>query len=75
MSGRAKLVEWMRMRGQTQRSFARELGVTQSGLSRWVSGPNVPSWTHIRTIERVTNGFIRLSDWADAAAERETVEP
>lgn len=74
MTGRRKLLKWMSLHGHTQVSFARQLGVTQSGLSRWLNGPTIPRWPHLRRIHNVTDGFVCPDDWL-AEPEKGAVEP
>lgn len=61
------LSEYLTRNGISQSSFAEELGIAPSTVSRWISGEIAPSFTMAWRIERVTHGAVQPNDWREPA--------
>lgn len=52
------LSRWLSAHNRTAASFAKELGLTQSALSLWLSGQRTPSSHNMMLILSATNGAV-----------------
>lgn len=54
---------WLRDNGKSQAWFAAEVGVTDSAVSRLLSGENAPSTTLALAVECLTGGRVPRASW------------
>ena len=67
-----KLREYIDSNSMTMADFGQRVGVSQSQVSRLLSGGAKPSLETIRQIKRVTNGEITADDWIDELEDEAT---
>lgn len=57
------LGRWLRQKGMTQTAFAARVGVSNTAVSRLISGTMTPSGKLVRRIEYHTKGAVTFDDW------------
>ena len=60
-----KLTDYISMSGETRAKFAQECGISAPYLSQIISGIKRPSLGVALKIERITNGAVPVSVWAE----------
>lgn len=58
-----KFSTWMDDNNKTQEKVARDLGVTQGSISRWMNGENVPRPEVMQKIIKYTGGEVTANDF------------
>ena len=66
-----RLEEWLIETGTTQGKLARELEITQTAISRYVSGARMPRAEHMVEIYRITEGDVTPNDFVLAGINGE----
>jgi DNA-binding XRE family transcriptional regulator len=61
----ARLKKWREEKGWSQSRAAQEVGSKQRTWADWESERLVPSVKFATAIERITDGYVRVGDWAD----------
>lgn len=61
----ARLKKWREEKGLSQARAAREVGSKQRTWADWESERLVPTIKFATAIERMTDGYVRVVDWAD----------
>lgn len=64
-----KLVEWRHARGLSQRAAAKLAGLSGAAWQAYESG-GLPKTPAAVTIERITDGAVKVLDWAESEEER-----
>jgi len=59
------LAEWIDLSEATRKEVAEELGITRTSLDRLCRGARRPSLELAFTIERLSDGLVPVSVWAD----------
>ncbi len=54
---------WLRENDQSKQWLARRLGVANAQLWRWLSGRVVPPIRIAGSIEKITQGRVRITSW------------
>lgn len=62
------LASYLKASKMTQSAFAKIVGVKQPTVHRWLNNLGRPSWGKASEIERITNGAVPVSAWADKSA-------
>ncbi len=57
------LISWIEREGLTQAQFARDLGVANAVLWRWLAGRQLPRLDFCLEIERLTKGTVPSAMW------------
>ena len=65
-----ELREYLHQNRIKQNAFAAKMRVTPPTVTRWVNGEGKPSYEHMVTIERITEGAVPLGAWATPADEK-----
>ncbi len=65
------LNDWIHHTGATTGQVARALGVHRATVWRWIRDGRTPGMTHIRQIERLTEGAVTLEDWDHQRAKED----
>lgn len=60
------LYEWLKREGLTHADFAERIGLTQSSVTRYVTGSRVPRRETMIEIARATNGEVAPADFGYA---------
>ena len=66
-----RLEQWLTETGTTQGKLARELEITQTAISRYISGARIPRAEHMVEIYEITDGVVTPNDFVlgDSNAE------
>jgi hypothetical protein len=56
---------WLGLEGRTQGWLAGALGMGESAIWAWLAGNNRPSLENAVVLERLTEGAVPASSWAD----------
>lgn len=55
--------------------FAKQLGISDSYLSQYLSGHRRPGYERMLEIERITNGQVSVQSWAGIAGNVDALPP
>lgn len=66
-----RLTDYLREHKLTHAGFAAKIGATQAAVTRYVNGRRKPSLAKLILIERVTDGAVRVADFASATGLEE----
>jgi DNA-binding XRE family transcriptional regulator len=66
----ARLKKWREEKGWSQSRAAQEVGSKQRTWADWESERLVPSVKLASAIERLTDGYVRVIDWAEVEPAR-----
>lgn len=72
---RVRLRRWMEAQRQTASTLAREIGLARPSVSLILSGRRRPGLAAALSIERVTGGTVRASEWIGASVDRDGRAP
>ncbi|WP_081749873.1 helix-turn-helix transcriptional regulator [Roseivivax marinus] len=64
-----RLASYLKETGLTQDAFAQLVNVRQPTVHRWLHGTASPSWKTAAKIEKLTDGAVPVSAWAEASGE------
>ncbi len=62
-----KLEQWLSKNSVQAVTFARDIGVSPSTVTRLINGERLPSGTMLLKIHRATNGKVGFADFFDTA--------
>ena len=65
-NGTMQLSEWIKREGISREDAAKRIGVTVSGLNKWLYGFRHPRPSQARRIVEATDGAVTASDLLDA---------
>jgi DNA-binding transcriptional regulator YdaS (Cro superfamily) len=57
------LERWLARNEVSQAEFARRTGITQSAISKYISGDRQPMLDEALAIERATHGAVPVEEW------------
>ncbi len=63
------LKRWLTRHRVSQSQFARDAGITQSAISKYVNGERQPNIDQALAIERATDGQVSVEEWETDAAK------
>lgn len=69
-AGGRLVLAWLKANKLTQTWLARELGVKNAVLWRWLSGGRQPRTDFAAAIERITDGQVKSSVWRPVQTKR-----
>lgn len=64
------VIGWLKAEGLTQAWLARELGVANAVLWRWLAGDRQPRTDFAAAIERITGGVVKSNVWRPAFTKK-----
>lgn len=61
-----RLLAWRKKDGRSQTACAGAIGTTQSAWASWERDESFPEVDYADAVERLTDGYVRVGDWAKA---------
>lgn len=61
-----RLRAWRKKDGRSQTACAEAIGTTQSAWASWERDESFPEVDYVDAVERLTDGYVRVVDWAKA---------